>query len=352
MAAARLRAPAAPFSLLDPCAGEGRAVAQLAGLLGCRPDHVFAVELEQGRAETLRTNLPDAKVLAPASVFGCGASFGSFGLLWLNSPFDAHFGGGRTEDHWLKHLTPWLAPGGVLALVCPEDVVECEYRGVPEYLRQWYTNVSITPFPAEVRQYKEVVVLAVKRDKPYEAPNREGSPYFGGYGYGSNLAKWESIQAPEGFVYDLPPSAPPRVFAKREPTEPELQRALLASPLRQRWVANPAAAGRAPSPPLALGTGHVALLLASGYLDGVVTPPGEKPHLVRGTSRKKKYVAKVETTESEDGKSTTTKTVYAEKIELVVRVADLTGKLTTFSNGGGDEAPAGANGKGVGDDAA
>ena len=83
-----------------------------------------------------------------------------------------------------------------------------------------------------------------------------------------------------------------------------------------------------------------------------MTPPGEKPHLVRGTSRKKQYVARVETTESEDGKSQTTKTVYAEKIELVVRTVDLTGKLTTFSNASGDEAPAGAEGKGVGDDAA
>ena len=84
-----------------------------------------------------------------------------------------------------------------------------------------------------------------------------------------------------------------------------------------------------PSPPLALGIGHVALLLASGHLDGVVHPDGQQPHVVRGTARKREFISDITETVNEDG-STTTKTTISERIDLVVRTVDLTGKLRTF----------------------
>src|SRR5262249_51333957 len=101
----------------------------------------------------------------------------------------------------------------------------------------------------------------------------------------------------------------------------------------QRLASVPA--GRAASPPLALGTGHVALLLASGHLDGVVSPEGERPHLVRGTSRKKEVVTSEEVTEDDKGRQTT-KTVLTEKIELIVRAVDWTGTVRTFTEGSED----------------
>jgi hypothetical protein len=80
---------------------------------------------------------------------------------------------------------------------------------------------------------------------------------------------------------------------------------------------------------LALGIGHVALLLASGHLDGLVQPAGQSPHVVRGTSRKREYTAGVTETENPDG-STTTKTTISERIELLVRTVDITGQIQTF----------------------
>src|SRR5262245_18185262 len=77
-AATFLRPPAQPFAILDPCAGEGMAIKQLGELLGCPQVLTFAIELDESRAETLRTTLPDARLLAPASFFGCRASFNSF----------------------------------------------------------------------------------------------------------------------------------------------------------------------------------------------------------------------------------------------------------------------------------
>ena len=43
---------------------------------------------------------------------------------------------------------------------------------------------------------------------------------------------WESVQAPKGFRYQIPPGNGPRLFQKVQPTEPELKRMLVGSPLR------------------------------------------------------------------------------------------------------------------------
>lgn len=104
---------------------------------------------------------------------------------------------------------------------------------------------------------------------------------------------------------------------------------LTASPLRARL--RPPPDDPLPSPPLPLGTGHVALLLASGHLNGVVQPDGQPPHVVRGTSRKRAFVADVTEAENPDG-STTTRTTISERIELVIRTVDHAGRICTFSD--------------------
>jgi hypothetical protein len=86
-----------------------------------------------------------------------------------------------------------------------------------------------------------------------------------------------------------------------------------------------------PQSPLALGVGHIALLLAAGNLDGVVRPNDEPPHVVRGTADKVEYVAEQSDSENEDG-SVTTKTTIAEKIVLTVRVVGPDGVIKTFKS--------------------
>ncbi len=102
---------------------------------------------------------------------------------------------------------------------------------------------------------------------------------------------------------------------------------LAHSPLRSHLTTLPETP--LPSPPLALGIGHVALLLASGHLDGVVHPEGKPPHVVRGTSRKSEFVSDVSETENDDG-STTKKTTISQRIELVVSTVDGTGRIQDF----------------------
>jgi predicted RNA methylase len=297
-----------PFCVLDPCAGEGNAIHQLGQHLGCPLTNVFAVELDDSRSEKLHANLADANVLAPASFFGCRASLNSFSCIWLNPPFDHGYGGNRIEQQFLVKATDWLMPGGVMALVCPEDVVD-EYSDARRFFASHFENCQIVPFPEKHRTFNEVIVFGHKRARIRAE------------------ASWESVQAPRGFVHRIPGGSRPRTFLKVEPTESDLERMLARSPLRTHLTALVHAS--IPSPPLALGIGHVALLLASGHLDGTVHPDGKPPHVVRGTSRKREFVSDVTETENEDG-STTKKTTISERIELVVRTVDLTGKIQTF----------------------
>jgi hypothetical protein len=125
-----------------------------------------------------------------------------------------------------------------------------------------------------------------------------------------------------------------------EMTEKELLAALAKSPLRRHLEVAEALPLR--SPPVSLNKGHRAMLLAAGHLDGRVCPPGESPHVVRGTATKQSYVHSVETHEEADGD--VTKTVIAEKIMLTVRVATVDGRILTLTQGGnGQPADAPAN---------
>ena len=304
----------AKFAILDPCAGEGTAIRQLSEILGCPPTSTHAIELDDSRAEAIRATLPEAHVLAPADFFGCRASLGSFSFIWLNPPFDYSYGGYRVEEQFLGRATEWLMTGGVIALVCPEDVVE-EFTDARQHFTRFYENVTVVPFPEHHRQFKEVIVFGHKRARP-ESEQTTG------------LKAWESVQAPAGFRYRIPASNGPRLFQKVQPTEPELERMLAGSALRSHLKSPPETP--VPSPPLPLGIGHVALLFASGHLDGVVHPPGKLPHVVRGTSRKHSFVSDVSDTDNQDG-STTTRTTISERIELVIRTVDRTGLIRTFS---------------------
>lgn len=316
-AATFLRAPRRePFAILDPCAGEGAALQQLGDLLGCPPTLTYAIELDNSRADTLLASLPKAHRLAPADCFGCRATPNSFSFIWLNPPFDFSYGGYRVEVDFLRRATDWLRPGGVLALVCPEDVIGA-YSDARRHLVTWYEHCSVVPFPVDCRPFHEVVVFGHKRTKPQIDAGETGGE-----------TPWTHTAARE-FIYRIPPGNGPRLFQKVEPTEEELQRMLAASPLRSHLTLPPEAP--LPSPPLALGIGHIALLLASGHLDGVVQLPGGPPQVVRGTSRKRSFVSAVSNTENPDG-SVSTRTTITERIDLVVRTVDLAGNIHTLGD--------------------
>src|SRR5438552_5747562 len=106
-----LKFPDQQFSALDPCAGEGRAMAVITGSSkGVR----HGIELDAYRAEAA------AKVLdhvIQGDALSAHARVESFGMTYANPPFDAEFGESgnqRFEVLFLLHFARWLVPGGVL----------------------------------------------------------------------------------------------------------------------------------------------------------------------------------------------------------------------------------------------
>lgn len=294
-------------TLLDPCAGEGAALQQIAHTLSIRDDCTYGIELSDVRAPILRQNLPKARILGPADFFGTKISYGSFGFCWCNPPFDDEIGGGgRVEHQFLLRSANLLTTGGVIALVCPENVAG--RTDIILTMNQRFKDISIMEFPPDHRPFREVVVFGVKRSRPRE---------------GNNYESYSTVPR----KYRLPSTGRPANFEKSELLPEELLAALQRSPLNRMFRELPAS--RLPRPPLPINQGQLGLLLASGQLDGPVCPPGQPPHLVKGTAFKRRYLARVERFESPGGEVTETK-IYAEKIIPVIRALDHTGRLFDF----------------------
>jgi hypothetical protein len=139
------------------------------------------------------------------------------------------------------------------------------------------------------------------------------------------LETWMNLRT----VYNLPAGQRPRQFHKLEPTDAELSRLVAQSPLRFRIQPPADKLNYRPRPPMSPGIGHRAMLLASGHIDGLICPPDERPHVIRGTATKDKYVASCDESEDDNG-NVTTRTVISERPRLVIRVLDSTGNITTL----------------------
>jgi hypothetical protein len=111
---------AGDINILDPCAGEARALVQIAEGLGVSKGHVFAVELNARRAAVIGDTHPEIRLLGPCSFEATRITRQSLSMVFLNPPFDDEFGGGgREEVTFLRRSVDLLVPGGILVLVCP-----------------------------------------------------------------------------------------------------------------------------------------------------------------------------------------------------------------------------------------
>jgi hypothetical protein len=295
-------------ALLDPCAGEGAAIKFLGEALGVPEERTFTIELAENRAQTLAENLPAAKRLAPCSFMSSHVSPNSLGLAWVNPPFQDEIGGGkRVEYSFLARATQLLVRGGVMAFLMPERAMTYE---VERFFTQHFEDTAKMPLPDQWRKYDEVLLVGKRRADPV--------PEVGDI-------RERELEDP-GVTWAIPPAHGPRTFAKTGPTPTELERLLAKSPLAR--VFDPPREKAIGRPPLPLGKGHLALLLASGQLNGVV--PSDPPHVVRGSSRKEEYVSETKCEENEKTGAVTTTVVQREKVVLMVRTVDCSGEIMTL----------------------
>lgn len=277
--------PAEPFSVLDPCCGEGLALEQL--VLGT-PAITYGVELDQHRAEAAQSSIQN--------VLKCGIeetriAHQSCSLLFLNPPYDeaiceedAETKTERQEKAFLRLTVPYFVPGGVLVYIIPQTRLN---RGITRLLASRFENIQIFRFPdPEYDDFGQVVVFGVRKAgntldealalKLQNVPDRKLKPL------------------PEAATahYSVPATGPLKLFRSTVIHPEELARQMAQSPLWRKLHAMTTRNDlQVPRPPLPLHSGHLGLLLAAGKLDGVVGE-GVERHVVKG--KVTKVVSKVE----------------------------------------------------------
>lgn len=310
--AERLRPPSGPWSLVDPCCGKAEALGLFASALSC--PHVYGAELDGDRAKAARAHLPGATIVGPADFLAMKLTHRAFSFAWCNPPYaNGESGyGDRIEVHFLLRVSAALMPGGILAALVPERLMQEDRWREPEFrriVRQNFENILCCPLPEEHRHYNEVVVFGVRKESLQEA-----SPSA------VRHATFADSCLP---VYNIPVGEACRTFEKTEPTPQEVEAMLQASPLNRLFASPDEKPLR--RPPLALGPQHIALLLASGQLDGYVDD-GRGGHVVRGSSRKEGYLRESRSEQDRNGNEVEV-SVFSEKLKVFVRVISASGAI-------------------------
>src|SRR5262245_776614 len=240
--------------ILDPCCGEGLAIKQIADHLQIPYSNVHCVEMDEGRAEKARENLPGARVLGPASFLSTAISGQSFGLVYCNPPFGDELGGGRREEQaFAEQCKRLVAHRGTLVMVLPINSIAGNGRFVCS-MDSRFQDIAVYRFPAHCRKYNEIVLFAKPRhaaipdDKLFEL----GTLHKMGWRYAGNqrpdrlpkLGDCQPLAWDNGYpsfdreqevrLHVLPWSWKPSKFEKAAYTEEEILRALADSELNRQ----------------------------------------------------------------------------------------------------------------------
>ncbi len=145
---------------LDPCAGEGFALAYLAGQLG-RTVTTYGIELSPQRTEEASQRLDHVLNTAFENAV---LTDETFSFLLVNPPYDgetATGGGERMEFIFLNAGTKLLVRGGVLVYIIPEKRVS---EKIARHLAGWYESLRCFRFAGEdYERFKQVVIFGTRR---------------------------------------------------------------------------------------------------------------------------------------------------------------------------------------------
>lgn len=328
--------PREQVSILDPCAGQGAAVQALSEALGIPQQNVYCIELDAERGTSVVAAMPKAHVLHPCSFMSAGIDGRSFGLVYANPPFDDELGGGgRDELAFLREIDWLLCSSGVLVFVAPWKTMVS--RGTSEHLASHYDG-RLWRFTD--CKFKECVFIGTKRSTAL-ASNEFWSKSWLFSEYKITDRRWRdcdymhlprigNTSAWDLNTWKVPACWAPRRFVKRCYTEPEMKAAVAGSPLNR--LATSTRKPKPKRPPMPLGVGHLALTIASGLLDGLVTMDGWEPHVMKGVETKEKYLTEnlTETKLSPDGKHVIVKEVYSEQAITKIHAVDGRGRHFTW----------------------
>ncbi|QCG68245.1 DUF6094 domain-containing protein [Pseudomonas veronii] len=318
-----------PMCILDPCAGEGVAIAEAAHALGHEQVTAYAVECDEERAN-------HARLLVDHGIHGdlmdTVVARQSFGLLWLNPPYgdlarDANGnmgyegkGRARLEKLFYQRTLQLLQYDGVLVFIVPFYVLDAELIG---WLTRHFSDLRI--YRAVDTQFKQVVIFG----------RRTRQRDLAGDDVKSVRTRLLQIGQGEQEAQELPTDWPllPYVIPIAQ-GEPEHFYRLSMEPaqfaeevgrLQGLWPSFETHLGVAQQslrpPARGLSQWHLALALAAGAISGVVQSKAGRVLAVKGDTHKQKTTS-TEYRERDDGSLAETR-ILTDKFVPVIRAWDL-----------------------------
>ncbi len=267
--------------ILDPCCGAGDALQRLAERLD-RPNAIsiktYGVELHRDRAEDAARRLD--RTLA-SDLFATAIANGAFGLLLLNPPYDWDSEDKRVEHAFLTHCTRYLAEKGLLVFIVPRQRLAVSAR----YLSTHYERMRCWAFPAPEREaFDQVVLMGCRKKDPVPDASAEGMVLEWSYGEPEPLdsytyPEYTPATSPIGDILFTTRTVDPVAAAA------EARRSGLWASKEVTDTLWPVKDSRT-RPLMPLRRGHLAMLVAAGFLDNLVLEAEGHRILVKGRTSK------------------------------------------------------------------
>lgn len=287
-------------NVIDPCAGEGVAIAEVKHHFGKDNTCAYAVEYDRERAthaqtitdHCLRSDLMDTMITRQA-----------FGLLWLNPPYGdmasdstgvtAYQGTGRKrlEKLFYQRTLPLLQYDGTLVFILPGYVLDME-------LANWLTNhfTDLAVFEGVDKTFKQVVIMGRRvrtKETQQDGDRRAFRDRLVDIG-ASRLQADELPQVGDAVISYAAPRANKDVdqFFRISMDAEQMQEEIASNvgcwaDFTHVFASTDKLAQRQPARPLS--DWHLALSLAAGAISGVIqSPKTGRTLVVKGDTHKAK----------------------------------------------------------------
>jgi predicted RNA methylase len=273
------------IKIFDPCAGEGTALKTVGEYLQAE---TYGIEIDKKRGKIARQKLTRC-LIADYNATQITQKFAS--LLWLNPPYDW---GAREEQiekseryerTFLRDTIKYLISGGLLVYLIPLSRVD---GTIARMLSYRFEQIRIYKFPLNLYQrFKQVVIFGVLKKTP--STDDRVCEFLKNAGAGKTNVPY--LPDTPDFTYDLSPSPDLKNFLFRtlEINPQELGEEIRDYGLEAEMerTINPLAMEEKITSIMPLRHGHLAQLIACGFIRGVVyNKNGKSPLLVKGFTKK------------------------------------------------------------------
>lgn len=271
--------------IFDPCAGEGTALKIIGEYLQAEN---YGIEIDKKRGKEAQKKLTKCLITDYKST-QITTQFAS--LLWLNPPYDWAAREGelerseRYERTFLRDTIKYLMPGGVLVYLIPLKRLD---GTIARMLSYRFEQIRLYKFPEDLyQQFKQIVLFGVLKKTP--STDESLSEYLKDAGTG----KFNIPYLPEEpeHIYEVLPSPVLKKFLFRtleinpKELEEEINQYGLNEEIERMNTIHSLSEKMTSIMPLRHG--HLAQLIACGFIKGVVFDKDQKnPLIVKGRTKK------------------------------------------------------------------